>query len=224
MSIRTVQTSYSTSSSSLSASNFGNVLGNISLNSPRSTPVRYDPQDKFAQGLGRGGRRRSGSFTYYSGNNYNSGNVDLRRPGLSRLPYNSNKRSYTAPPPPSAQGSCSGEFPKPSPKKVDLDPIQSEHGPTSIASHHRTSSVPPRRPANTHNTKLMPPTLNAVPICVTPPPLPVLDKETGAKLVAGILLNRIHAVGKPMRRRLQQRGRGKEYAKSGLSRVICLEC
>ncbi|KAF9011087.1 hypothetical protein BDQ17DRAFT_1345451 [Cyathus striatus] len=47
-------------------------------------------------------------------------------------------------------------------------------------------------------------------------PQPVVkDKDARAKIVAGILLNRVHAVGKPMRRQ--------EYVKSGLSRVVSVE-
>ncbi|KAF8635730.1 hypothetical protein AX15_000346 [Amanita polypyramis BW_CC] len=44
------------------------------------------------------------------------------------------------------------------------------------------------------------------------------NREARAKLVAGILLNRVHAVGKPMRRRYC--GESREYVKSRLSSVI----
>jgi hypothetical protein len=56
-----------------------------------------------------------------------------------------------------------------------------------------------------------------------PAPQPVKDKDARAKIVAGILLNRVHAVGKPMRRRPGFTGEKKEYVKSGLSRVVSVE-
>lgn len=49
------------------------------------------------------------------------------------------------------------------------------------------------------------------------------DKEAKAKLVAGILLNRVHAVGKPMRRRPSVGEQPRAYVKSGLSRVVSVE-
>ncbi|KAG6816734.1 hypothetical protein H0H87_003434 [Tephrocybe sp. NHM501043] len=47
------------------------------------------------------------------------------------------------------------------------------------------------------------------------------DPNARSRLVAGILLNRVHAVGKPMRRRSFDRPR--EYVKSGLSSVVSVE-
>jgi hypothetical protein len=44
-----------------------------------------------------------------------------------------------------------------------------------------------------------------------------------SKIVAGILLNRVHAVGKPMRRRLPVVSGPKQYVKSGLSSVVSVE-
>jgi hypothetical protein len=44
-----------------------------------------------------------------------------------------------------------------------------------------------------------------------------------SKLVAGILLNRVHAVGKPMRRRFQSGDRPREYVKSCLSSVVSVD-
>ncbi|EDR13649.1 uncharacterized protein LACBIDRAFT_292466 [Laccaria bicolor S238N-H82] len=49
------------------------------------------------------------------------------------------------------------------------------------------------------------------------------DKEAKAKLVAGILLNRVHAVGKPIRRRPSVGEQPRAYVKSGLSRVVSVE-
>ena len=53
--------------------------------------------------------------------------------------------------------------------------------------------------------------------------LSAADKEAKAKLVAGILLNRVHAVGKPMRRRPSVDDQPRAYVKSGLSRVVSVE-
>jgi hypothetical protein len=44
-----------------------------------------------------------------------------------------------------------------------------------------------------------------------------------SKIVAGILLNRVHAVGKPMRRRIPVMSGPKQYVKSGLSSVVSVE-
>ena len=44
-----------------------------------------------------------------------------------------------------------------------------------------------------------------------------------SKIVAGILLNRVHAVGKPMRRRMPVVSGPKQYVKSGLSSVVSVE-
>lgn len=62
----------------------------------------------------------------------------------------------------------------------------------------------------------------------SPPPADVIvprQQTSGApnlsKIVAGILLNRVHAVGKPMRRRVLPKGQG--YRKSCLSSVVSVE-
>jgi len=57
------------------------------------------------------------------------------------------------------------------------------------------------------------------------PRSPPSDKNARAKVVAGILLNRIYVVGKPMRRgACMAPGLEKAYVKSGLSSVISIEC
>ena len=54
-----------------------------------------------------------------------------------------------------------------------------------------------------------------------PSAVPTLNPS---KIVAGILLNRVHAVGKPMRRRMPAGLSGpKQYVKSGLSSVVSIE-
>lgn len=56
-------------------------------------------------------------------------------------------------------------------------------------------------------------------------PLSIPDKNARAKLLAGILLNRIYAVGKPMRRPLglESDYYSRKYVKSGLSRVVSID-
>jgi len=48
------------------------------------------------------------------------------------------------------------------------------------------------------------------------------DKDARSKLVAGILLNRVHASAKPIRRRSEAGGKPKTYVRSGLSRTLCV--
>ena len=50
------------------------------------------------------------------------------------------------------------------------------------------------------------------------------DKEARSKLVAGILLHRVHAVGKPMRRPPPRHEGPREYIRSSLSSMVTLEC
>ena len=58
---------------------------------------------------------------------------------------------------------------------------------------------------------------STIPSSTAPPAL------NPSKIVAGILLNRVHAVGKPMRRRLPLLSGPKQYVKSGLSSVVSVE-
>lgn len=48
-----------------------------------------------------------------------------------------------------------------------------------------------------------------------------LDKDERSRLVAGILLHRVHAAGKPLRRKPEDRE--KTYVRSGLSRMVRME-
>ncbi|KAH9483445.1 hypothetical protein JR316_0002913 [Psilocybe cubensis] len=59
----------------------------------------------------------------------------------------------------------------------------------------------------------------------TPTPLPRAPPPNLSKVVASILLNRVHAVGKPMRRRMAMhtQGQGRDYVKSCLSSVVSVE-
>lgn len=85
----------------------------------------------------------------------------------------------------------------------------------------RTSPPPPAPiPAQVRRTPSPP--------APTPAPAPtqqqqnrfLYDKDAKAKLVAGILLNRVHAVGKPRRRVPSPVGGKKPYVPSGLSQVV----
>lgn len=94
-------------------------------------------------------------------------------------------------------------------------------------------SSAPQRPSNAPYTVKTPPApTNSLPsppssASSSSPFVPSLPSDNNArsKLVAGILLNRIHIVGKPMRRGSGMlAGLQKEYVKSGLSSVITVEC
>ncbi|KAG6872687.1 hypothetical protein C0995_007569 [Termitomyces sp. Mi166 len=61
----------------------------------------------------------------------------------------------------------------------------------------------------------------SLPAPIPLPPPPPVDPNARSRLVAGILLNRVHAVGRPMRRRSFEGPR--EYVKSGLSSVISVD-
>ena len=81
--------------------------------------------------------------------------------------------------------------------------------------HHPTPRMGSTRPASLQQMQA------PLTIKLEPAPSPVLDRNARSRLVAGILLNRVHAVGKPMRGgRCRE---PKEYVKSGLSSVVSLE-
>ncbi|KJA16824.1 hypothetical protein HYPSUDRAFT_58004 [Hypholoma sublateritium FD-334 SS-4] len=85
----------------------------------------------------------------------------------------------------------------------------------------RPSSPPPAPSARTTLTRSPSPPTSTPTRMSAPPQAPNLSK-----IVAGILLNRVHAVGKPMRRRVLAGGAGAGaagYRKSCLSSVISVE-
>ena len=84
--------------------------------------------------------------------------------------------------------------------------------------HHPTPRMGSTRPASLQQMKA-PLTIKLEP-APSPSP-PVLDRNARSRLVAGILLNRVHAVGKPIRGARCREPR--EYVKSGLSSVVSLE-
>ncbi|KAG6909884.1 hypothetical protein DXG01_014698 [Tephrocybe rancida] len=126
-----------------------------------------------------------------------------------------------APPPPPPRTSVAYTF---DPFSDDSDVGPPPPSPTTSAAPavlYRTTpaSLPPSRP-HTLNA-------NAPAFTLRTPQPPVqrpqnsFDPNARSRLVAGILLNRVHAVGKPMRRRSFDGP--KEYVKSGLSSVVCGE-
>lgn len=98
------------------------------------------------------------------------------------------------------------------PAQPQLYTIQLPAANQSMAALSRKSPPPPSKPLKT------PPAVKRT-----------SDKDARAKLVAGILLNRIYAVGRPMRRKIIDLDEGMYegkagYVKSGLSRVVSVEC
>ena len=87
---------------------------------------------------------------------------------------------------------------------------------TSPASNNSRQLTP--TPAPQHYTIQIP----AAPVQRRSPP-PATDRDAKARLVAGILLNRIHAVGRPRRQFSYASEQPKVYVKSGLSSVVSVE-
>jgi hypothetical protein len=82
--------------------------------------------------------------------------------------------------------------------------------------------TPTPRPAATPRSSITSPA--SIPYTIhIPAASPPLDREARSRLVAGILLNRVHAVGKPMRRRIGVGAEPRAYVKSGLSSVVSVE-
>jgi hypothetical protein len=85
----------------------------------------------------------------------------------------------------------------------------------------RQQSPPAQRP-------LTPAPVAVAPVAVPRSPSPPVsanaakEREARSKIVAGILLNRVHAVGKPMRRRSMD-APPRPYVPSGLSTCIAIE-
>jgi hypothetical protein len=84
---------------------------------------------------------------------------------------------------------------------------------------YRTPRLGSTRPASLHTQTQAPYTIKLEP--APQPAARILDRDARSRLVAGILLNRVHAVGKPMRGGRCREPR--EYVKSGLSSVVSLE-
>jgi hypothetical protein len=156
---------------------------------------------KNPPGLSIGARR---------GNAYKQSEASRRtqRPSI-RLPYNS--RRVPPPPPPKVSPShYAAEDPFSDPNA--FDPTRTIIYDSQFSSRSRRSSI-----SNNQNHHAME---TNVPRQIALAP----DAEARSKLVAGILLHRVHAVGKPMRRVPLAREGPKEYVRSGLSVTITMDC
>ncbi|KAG5642848.1 hypothetical protein DXG03_002025 [Asterophora parasitica] len=113
------------------------------------------------------------------------------------------------------------------PASIKFDPFSDGYSVDPLPRRSLASAADPvlyRTPRITSHTPLrIQPPQEVAPAPPPPqqPPQPQFDRNARSRLVAGILLNRVHAVGKPMRRRSADGPR--EYVKSGLSSVVCVE-
>ncbi|KAH7924068.1 hypothetical protein BV22DRAFT_1196195 [Leucogyrophana mollusca] len=144
--------------------------------------------------------------------------VSLPSPGPGsgrRPPFLRNSRRPPPPPPFRAPPAQSIAFPSedpfndmnalvPSTSSMDVIPYPRTH--LASLSHSYTVRLPQHHPIN-----------------VLVRQRAAQDRETRSKVVAGILLNRVHAVGKPMRRMPPSPESPKQYKRSGLSRMISAE-
>jgi hypothetical protein len=130
-----------------------------------------------------------------------SGSKRPQRPAI-RIPYTSRRPL----PAPSQRGSVEVRDPY-----ASLTPSVSYDSPQLIPRTYGTSETYPSDV----------PRLSRLvqPITLEPPPL---DRNARSKLVAGILLHRVHAVGKPMRRRPGD-AYPRSYIRSGLSTMVSVE-
>lgn len=157
------------------------------------------------------------------------------RPGLSRLPYAGGARSrmpyaYSAP----QRRPTSTTAPDHQVVRIESLPIGDFEGKSLLPSKKDGSEKKVSLTAPVSRSPSPPAERTAPAVTPAQPaqkqqqqsnPMMSLNKDACARLVAGILLNRVHAVGKPMRRRLaqQQSCSLKGYSKSGLSNVVTVE-
>ncbi|KAJ7581142.1 hypothetical protein C8J56DRAFT_959225 [Mycena floridula] len=160
-------------------------------------------------------RRRSGSFTYTSGSTFASGTLAPSRVvGLV-----STKR--TPPIPLSIKfdpfGSDCDDKPPPAPQYTHTwtyDPVTK--GPKMCGSLPQPAATVVQLPPRTCS-----------PPSYRPPSVQRHDRNASSKVIATILLNRIHAVGKPKCPPRVRSAPGldtKCYVRSNLSNMVCFEC
>lgn len=171
------------------------------------------PTNKYPPGLGLSAWRANTPSEHTTAPKSGKRKIELR------LPYPVAKRA--PPPPPRASTSSPGVT------------YRAYRGPTSVSSPRQTPIAASFDPTATVNFSSF--NFSAYLADSEPPsPPPVQSQrevhrqraDERAKLVAGILLNRVHVVGKPMkahnvymeRKRREQPGRG--YVRSGLSKVV----
>jgi hypothetical protein len=235
MSIRSVKTDFTSTSAWSSSSPLHPINMNIYHTQDTTTrpyhhppglgyalPAAAESSPSLPSGAPRASRRRSGGFTYPSGQSYNH-------------TLASSRRGHVPPPPPANHS------------PIKFDPFACDDPPTSepVYNHYwqyNSSTKGPmlvykNKPSKSAVSPNVPYTIKlpnfstvslpaTAPRSVAPTPAPPkVDRNARAKLVAGILLNRIYAVGKPMRRRFCNLGGAqKTYVKSGLSSVVSIEC
>jgi len=190
--IRTIHTSFTTGLASPSA------YASASSSSHSNVLVNLGSvMNKYPPGLGPG-EWRTGLASAPSGSG--SGKSNSKKRPAYRLSYNSHR---APPPPPRTQPATSPSFPADAFSK----PSHSYHpNPKTVVYSHSPNHS--RTAPSSHYTV-------HIPEAVQPE-----DPDAKSKLVAGILLNRVHAVGKPMRRRPVVGSEPKTYVRSGLSRVV----
>jgi len=195
--IRTVRTPYTATPAS-------SAWSPTSTYSSENYVIETPKTSKYPPGLGLGGWRTSlPSLSTLNINQFagGSGSKRSQRPAV-RLPYN-HRRPLPTPPP---RGSVVLNDP------YSIQPV-SYDSPQPVS---RTYAYAMSEPYQNDIPRLSHP---VQPVSLEPPPL---DRDARSKLVAGILLHRVHAVGKPMRRRPGD-VYPKSYIRSGLSTMVSVE-
>ena len=134
------------------------------------------------------------------------GSGERSRPSI-RLPYTTRR---VPPPPPPKVSTLYSSGEDPFSDSQSFDPIRTviyDSNPSSRSRRGSTSSVQ----------------LYAIDTDVPTQVALAPDREARSKLVAGILLHRVHAVGKPMRKVPLTREGPREYVRSGLSVMITMD-
>jgi len=161
-------------------------------------------------------RARRGSSLSSQGH---SANISKRVPKTSiRLPY-SHRR---VPPPSMEEDEDSASYFAPPPDEQAFNPtrtvIYDTHPSPPVRTRRSSLSSKdpiPRKSSPIHSETLFIPTQ----IALAP------DSESRSKIVAGILLHRVHAVGKPMRRKIVVGHEGpRTYVRSSLSTMVTVDC
>lgn len=173
------------------------------LSSSQNRAVESPQTVKYPPGLSLGAWRTSlASLSPVNMDQFAGGSGSKRpqRPTI-RLPYSTRR-----PLPPQPQRGS-----------VEADPYPSLIQSVSYDSPHHI----PHTYATSESYPSDVPRLNHLvqPVTLEPPPL---DRNARSKLVAGILLHRVHAVGKPMRRRPGD-VYPRSYIRSGLSSMVSVE-
>jgi hypothetical protein len=162
------------------------------------------PMNTYPPGLGYGAWRTALASLTYSNGSQHAGGSEVRLP----------KRPIARPP---TTGRRSAPLP---PNSTPEDPFADRNSQLAFLSQPNMTVVYDSHPTRPRRGSMYYPqnTSQNIPPSAQAPP----DKITRSKLVAGILLNRVHAVGRPMRRRPGE-SQPREYVRSGLSTMVSLE-